>query len=87
MAYDLIIREEANEEVVHAYLYYEETQEGLGERFLEELAARYQDIAENPHYYGFIDDKKIIRDIKIRHFPYQIIFEIIKKNCCCLFCF
>ena len=80
MAYDLIIREEANEDIAHAFLYYEEMQEGLGERFLEGLAARYQDIAENPHYFGFIDEKKIIRDIKVRHFPYQIIFEIIHKT-------
>ena len=80
MLYTLIVREEAVEEVKDAYLYYERIREGLGERFLSELRKRYSEIAEHPQSYGFIDSKKSIRDIKVRYFPYQVIYEIIKNK-------
>ena len=80
MPYTLIVREEAVEEVKDAYLYYERIREGLGERFLSELRKRYSDIAEHPQSYGFIDSKKSIRDIKVMHFPYQVIYEIAENK-------
>lgn len=80
MQYFLIVRQEAVEEMKAAYLYYESITEGLGERFLSELHKRYSEIAKHPQAYGFIDGKKTIRDIKIRHFPYQVIYEIVDKN-------
>lgn len=80
MLYTLIVREEAVEEMKHAYLYYESIREGLGERFLSELRKRYSEISEHPQSYGFIDSKKSIRDIKVRHFPYQVIYEIEKNK-------
>ena len=80
MPYTLIVREEAVEEAKEAYLYYELNQEGLGERFLFELRKRYLEISEYPQSYSFIDDKKSFRDIKVRHFPYQVIYQIIDKK-------
>ena len=59
MPYTLIIREEANDDMAQAYVYYEEIQEGLGERFLSEVSIRYNNISENPQYYGFIENKKL----------------------------
>jgi hypothetical protein len=50
------------------YNYYEEKSTGLGERFLQELIQRYSEITHHPEYYGFIDEQKIIRDVKLRHF-------------------
>lgn len=80
MHYILIIRDEAVEEVKDAYLYYERVREGLGERFLSELRKRYLEISEHPQYYSFIDNKKSIRDIKVRHFPFKVIYEIIENR-------
>jgi hypothetical protein len=80
MPYTLIIREEAVEEVKRAYLYYEDLQIGLGERFLTELQSRYSEICEHPQFYGFIDAGKTIRDVKVKHFPYQVIYEIIENT-------
>ena len=80
MPYTLIIRDVAVEEVKDAYLYYERTSDGLGERFLSELRKRYSEISENPQFYSFIDSKKSIRDIKVRHFPFQVIYEIIENT-------
>jgi len=70
MAYSLIIREEANEEMVRAYLYYEKIQNGLGERFLSEVSKLFNSISENPQYFGFIEIKKTFGDVKVKHFPY-----------------
>ncbi len=75
MPYLLIIREEAHIDTTEAYIYYEERSPGLGERFLQELIKRYEDISNHPEHYGFIDDRKIIRDIKLRHFPYLVVYE------------
>lgn len=33
MIYDLIIKEEANNEIIESYLYYESKSEGLGDKF------------------------------------------------------
>ncbi len=76
MSYQLIIREEAHFDTNEAYRYYEEKSPGLGGRFLQELIQRYSEIIEHPEYYGFIDEQKIIRDVKLRHFPYLVVYEI-----------
>lgn len=45
MAYRLIVKDEAGLEAENAYLYYETQQPGLGERFLEALQKRFDDIS------------------------------------------
>jgi len=83
MRYKLIIREEAHLDASEAYTYYEEKSPGFGERFLQELVKRYNEIIEHPEHYGCIDEQKIIRDVKFRHFPYLVVYEIRDY----LFCF
>ena len=75
MPYILVIREAAHLEAAEAYKYYEEKSPGLGERFLTELLKRYNEIANHPEHYGFIDEQKILRDVKLKHFPYLIVYE------------
>jgi hypothetical protein len=80
MPYQLIIRQEAHHDANEAYTYYEEKSPGLGELFLQELTQRYNEIREHPEFYGFIDEQKIIRDVKLRHFPYLVVYEIRDDN-------
>lgn len=80
MRYTLIIREEAHFDAKEAYTFYEEKSPGLGERFIQELVKRYNEIIEHPEHYGFIDEQKIIRDVKLRHFPYLVVYEIRDYN-------
>ncbi len=77
MTYDVLIKEEAQADTLTAYLYYEEKREGLGERFLKELTARYQQIAQNPQHYGYLstDKEKTLRKIKVNRFPYIIVYD------------
>lgn len=72
----LVIKEEARLDMLEAYLYYEQQQVGLGERFLSEVKKRLDDITNHPEYYSFIDNRKILRDIAVDKFPYVVIFDI-----------
>lgn len=80
MPYSLIIREESLEEMENAFLYYESAQSGLGERFLSELKKRFSEILEHPQFYGFINTSQKMRDVKVNHFPYQVVYEIIENS-------
>jgi plasmid stabilization system protein ParE len=76
--YNLIIKNEAYLDALQAYLYYENEQPGLGDRFLNTLLLCYDALAKNPQYYSFVSDNKgqIFRDIKVDKFPYLVVFEI-----------
>ena len=77
MTYTLVIKEEAFPDALEAYLYYEDKQVGLGERFLIELNVRYQQIEKNPQHYGFIsaDVEKTLRSVRLKTFPYIVIYD------------
>lgn len=51
MTYILEIKNEANIEIIKAYLYYEEKRMGLGEEFLEHLDAYFDRIKANPKHF------------------------------------
>ncbi len=76
MAYRLIILRRAADDTKEAYNYYEDIKPGLGDRFLAELLVRFNEISRHPQYYGFIDDQHIIRDVKLKSFPYLVVYEI-----------
>jgi len=49
---------------------------GLGEKFLAQLQLAYDSISMYPTNFGFIDDRKILRDKLLKVFPYTIIYAI-----------
>ncbi len=77
MAYTLVVNEEAQDDALEAYLYYEDRLAGLGERFLKELTLRYQLITENPQHYSYLheDKEKTLRRVKIKHFPFLVVYD------------
>jgi hypothetical protein len=82
MSYRIVIKEGALQDAIDGYLYYEELQLGLGERFLDELNARYNQIRENPQYYGYASDgvSPNVRDVALDGFPYLVVFEIFDEE-------
>ena len=78
MAFTVIVKEEAHNDTIEAYNYYEEKQPWLGERFLDSLQQRYQELSEHPGFYSFINEDalQILRDVKLEKFPYVVVFEI-----------
>jgi plasmid stabilization system protein ParE len=51
MSLQLIVEPEAESDIFDGYLWYEERQRELGSRFLEEIEATFNRIAENPGLY------------------------------------
>ena len=77
MTYLIEIKETAREGAVNAFLYYEEQQTGLGNRFLDKLELLLVTVGKNPQHF----QKKYnqFRQALIKPFPYLIIFEVDKN--------
>ncbi len=76
--YKLGFKERVSHMVDDAYSWYEEQSIGLGEEFLEELETCYNKVLKNPELYGFIENG--FRHIKLKRFPYIVIYEIIEQE-------
>ncbi len=76
MAYNIIILPDAETDTLDAYIFYETQQSGLGERFLKSVEESYKKLSQTPQYYSYINSKKDLRDIKIKDFPFVIIYQI-----------
>lgn len=76
MTYVLEVKEEANLEIIEAYLYYEEKRTGLGEEFLEHLDTYFDRITSSPKH--FPQHRKPYREAFVKRFPYLIIYELTK---------
>lgn len=76
MTFNLIIKEEAAEEIESAFNYYEEKSNGLGLRFINDLEYHLNLIQQNPHHYSFFLKQKKFRSSNLENFPFSIIYEV-----------
>lgn len=78
MSFNVLIKEEAHQDTIEAYNYYEKKQSGLGERFLGALSQCYNSLTDHPQHYSLIteDANKVLRDVRLKVFPYVVVFEI-----------
>lgn len=78
MPFNIQIKEEARQDILTAYQWYEAQQHGLGERFIAALSNRLDDLSQHPDYYSFIaaDPENILRDVALNQFPYLVVYEI-----------
>ena len=74
MSPQLIIKEEAQSDITDAYLWYENRNSGLGERFLKELDFSFEQILRHPE--GYQKQYRSFRQCVLSVFPYVIIYEI-----------
>lgn len=72
--YQVIIQEEANDDMINAYGWYEEQRVGLGEEMLSEIDQSLQKLAQHPQHYSYFNS--YYRRIKINRFPYCFLYEI-----------
>ncbi len=73
-SYDLLIKEEARNEILDAYYWYEAKLNGLGKRFVEGLDFCFDRITLSP--LSFPRKYKEMRQTVVVHFPFIVIFEI-----------
>jgi len=78
MSYTLIFNAEAENEYLAAYAWYEEKQQGLGERFESEIEKQLEEIRLNPLIYHF--SKGNYREALVLHFPFSIVYFLNKKK-------
>mgnify|MGYP001155433852 CR=1 FL=1 len=71
--YNLVVKEDADQEIIDAYLWYEERSEGLGERFLSCLDECFETICKNPNTFQKVHKK--VRQAIVSVFPFVVIYE------------
>jgi plasmid stabilization system protein ParE len=69
----IVNSEKAKKEFEDAYLWYEEMQIGLGERFTQEFISKINFLKLHPN--SFPKKKNGLREILIDIFPYSIIYD------------
>lgn len=74
MAYELIIRPEAEQDLDDAFAWYEEKRQGLGHDFLLQINAGLRLLERSPLI--FAEQYKGIRRHLIRRFPYKIFYRV-----------
>ncbi len=73
MTYPLILRPEAEEDLLDAYRWYDERVSGLGLRFLESVEQALVRIERSPQLYEIVYEG--VRRALIRTFPYGIYYS------------
>jgi toxin ParE1/3/4 len=80
MNWRVVVRPEAEDDVVEAAFWYESRGEGLGTRFSEEVVAVFDALATNPLLHCRRHPSKNIRWRYPEHFPYRVIYEVIEDE-------
>jgi plasmid stabilization system protein ParE len=78
MRWNLIIKEEAVEDITNAALWYESRQSLLGEGFLKETESALKEIKSNPFLFQL--QRQNIRHGYIKRFPFLIIYEVVENT-------
>lgn len=56
--------------------YYAERSLTAPDRFWEDVHQRFKEIAENPEQFGFIHPARGLRRVRLRQFPYVILYYV-----------
>jgi plasmid stabilization system protein ParE len=78
MPFSYRLHEEAHQEFIEAYEWYELRQTGLGVRFMERVEDRLLEISDHPEYYGKHHGN--YRQVKVEEFPYVIVYEFLSRK-------
>ena len=76
--YSSILSSRAQKEVGISWEWYEERQQGLGDRFLKEVISRIRDIEKAPDKYPA--KYKAYKEVSVATFPFLIIYRLIKTK-------
>jgi toxin ParE1/3/4 len=79
MPYSYNLSQEAEDDMLEAYLWYEQQKLGLGDAFLESLDRAQHAILQNPSTYRTRYKKKV-RAFLVDQFPYLILYVLDKED-------
>ncbi|WP_424492898.1 type II toxin-antitoxin system RelE/ParE family toxin [Salinimicrobium sp. GXAS 041] len=74
MVFKLLVREEAQREIIDAGFWYENKQKGLGRRFVSEVEDQFEFVLKFPEVYALKKDN--FREAPLKEFPYSIIYTL-----------
>lgn len=74
MSFKTILQPRARKELLDAWIWYEEKQEGLGDRFEAQVYKRLNEIEQHSKRYP--ERIQFFRETKIKTFPYLIVYRI-----------
>jgi plasmid stabilization system protein ParE len=78
MKWLVLVRPEAESDLVTARGWYEERRPGLGAEFLDEIARALRELAQDPEqsrlYY------RNFRRVLLRRFPYKVFYQVIDRR-------
>jgi toxin ParE1/3/4 len=80
MSWKVVIRPEAEQDMVEAAAWYEALQPGLGAEFVQEVIQVWEALAKNPLLNSRRHPQKNIRWRYPERFPHRIIYEIIEAD-------
>lgn len=72
--HEIVVHEEADEELKAAAVFYESREEGLGNQFLNEVASGFDKIQSFPFSRAVLFDE--IRSCLLRRFPYTVVYRV-----------
>lgn len=73
MIYNLVVKEEALQDMSAAFEWYETKLEGLGSEFLDVVDDYFNRIVKNPRLYQSHGNQRVA---VINRFPYKIVYEV-----------
>jgi plasmid stabilization system protein ParE len=77
-AYTVVYSSRAAKEINDSYLWYEERQPGLGERFLQQVLNKIDTIQQTPEIYA--SKYKNYPEVSIGIFPVVVVYRIYKRK-------
>ena len=74
MPHSIEISEEAENDILIAFEWYEQQRPQLGAEFIDILDNCLKDIAQHPQYFGY--KHKHLRGCAVKKFPYLVLFQV-----------
>jgi plasmid stabilization system protein ParE len=79
MSYSYQVHPLVEQDFEEAYIWYEARQKGLGERFINAVDTKINQILQNPEAYGS-KGLKSFREVEVDRFPYLIVYKISNRK-------
>lgn len=73
-SYGIIVRPEAEADILDAAFWYEQQQPSLGHELIVEIESAIAQAAENPFRFPSLRRKPEVRQVLTRRFPYRVFF-------------
>jgi plasmid stabilization system protein ParE len=78
MRYSIVFSQRARQHIIDGHDWYEDKEEGLGDRFLECVTKRIEIISKYPERYP--QRSQLFRECPIDIFPYLIVYQLRKQK-------